>query len=258
MWAACRLAPWAYQGGELLPDGSGDPRVVTDFYAWTDIGVGTTPQNFSITTLPTLPFAATLKAGGANLTITGSNMVTGTPTIGSGGMYNYTGAVNKPIPINATKASTTSSWADRWDVDSSKHYIKANRARITSMGWRVVYTGPASTCAGILTCTSAPIRDDPIVDKTGSNNINFKLPDGTVGGVAITAGRLVPIDHIGLGEATKARTQFQPDQSQLCMASVVIPRPFMAGRKCMIKPYSLSTRQMATTNWPEPMTLSLA
>jgi hypothetical protein len=201
MWAACRLQPWAHQNGDLLPDGSGDPRVVSDFYSWTDIGVGTTPQNFSITTLPTLPFAATLKSGGATLAITGSNMLSGpVPTVGGGGLWNYTGAVSKPIPINATKATSPATWEDRWDVDSSKHYIQANKARLTSMGWRVVYTGPANTCSGIITCTSAPIRDDPVVDKTNTTQqINFTLPTGVAGGSSTVGARLVPIDHIGIG-----------------------------------------------------------
>lgn len=195
-WAMCRLQPWNGLHGALMPDGTGDPRIVMDMYSWTDIAI-TGTANFAIRTLPALPFNAILipqTTMNASITMSNGLPSTITPTIGQGGMYAYSGTIAGPIPIAATKASTQTHWSDNPALDDPKIFVTANKARITSMGWRLTYTGQASTCTGVVTTTSSPMVIDPIVPKQ-TGRVRYTVPDGTLGGAVdcgVTALKIVP------------------------------------------------------------------
>lgn len=173
-WAMCRLSPWSGSRSGLLPDGSGDPRAVVDFHAFTDITIkqGLT-TSFNICTLPALPFNAymffptALNAG--DITISGALYdTTGTPTVGGGGFWSFNNSIasSSLVPINPTKASIPSAWSDTPSTDDARSYIYADRARVTSFGWRLLYTGPVSTAQGVITVNSAPLKADPPVYKS--------------------------------------------------------------------------------------------
>jgi len=163
-WSSCRLTPWAASKGALLPDGSGDPRLVMDLYSYTDIY--TTGTGFMITTIPALPYTALFKSTSGKVTLGGSNIQTTTAST-SGGMYAITyesTTTDSWVPIAATKAASATAYEDTF-YGSAKSYVSADKARITSQGWRIMYTGPANSCSGTVTVSSSPVRTDAIVPK---------------------------------------------------------------------------------------------
>jgi len=138
------MAPWNSHGSAYLQDGIADPRIVNDYYAYTDIAIGATTNSFSITTLPTLPYSAFLTAGTGNpMTISGSNTQTVAPNL-NGGAFNltYNAGAGTSFPINFTKAGTPTTWADDPLIISTAKtgMIPCTRARLTSMGWKLTYT----------------------------------------------------------------------------------------------------------------------
>jgi hypothetical protein len=185
----------------MIPDGVSDPRVVMDFYSYTDI---TIPANaaFNIYTLPAQPYNAIIQFPNnilSSVSLTSTNATTGNPggdfapgNITSG--FNFSSPVqgNTWLPINFTQAAPY--WNDTpWRPQSSQ-LMSASKARVTSMAWRLVYTGPASTCGGLVTVNSKGIRYDGIVDKV----------KGTVSFAAPITGTVTPYATSSIGQATKA------------------------------------------------------
>lgn len=184
-WTACRLSPWGSNAmAALLPDGSGDPRTVVDHYAYTDITIKEGQKaDFTIATLPTLPYNAALRVTtDSTVTVSGSNMIPQPPT--DGGAYNleFTGSSAAPcwVPINFTKAAILTNYNDNPTGVANRVYIAADKARITSMGWRLIYTGPANACTGIVTVSSSPVRSDDPIDKSGGRITTFNASGGAL------------------------------------------------------------------------------
>jgi hypothetical protein len=169
MWSTCRLNPWKGGNGALLPDQSGDPRLVNDFYSYTDISLpAAAPTTFNLFTVPFLPYNALFlpATSGAAITLSGSNNSSSGPGAGGARSLTYTtGASNLPVPINFTKSAGTQYYSDRPGIVSPNNYITADKARVSTMGWRLLYTGPANSCQGVVTVTSSPIKNDDIVAK---------------------------------------------------------------------------------------------
>jgi len=167
-WAACRLTPWNGIRGSLIPDGSNDPRIVYDHYCYTDIILTGAVNTFCIKTLPTLPWGALIvPAAPMVMNITGGFMQPSTtvPALGSGNLFAYSGTVGAPVPISAYRASIGTNWSDDPTTDDRKNFITANKARISSMGWRLTYTGPAASCSGVITVNSNSLITDPMMLK---------------------------------------------------------------------------------------------
>jgi hypothetical protein len=205
MWTACRLAPWNNQHGALIPDGTNDPRIAVDLYAYTDISVDKV-TSFNLATLPSLPYAAFIqpKLAGAKYTLTGSNTVP--PNSTGGGFYtSFTSGTpnNCATPINFTKAAGQVTYADNPNLPTKSMYITADKARITSMGWRLVYTGPASTCQGTVTVHANPLRNDDVFPKT-VGTIQYYQADMTAANTQDTSAipvKAYPFTNITLSNA---------------------------------------------------------
>jgi len=116
------------------------------------------------------------------MNITGGFMQPSTtvPALGSGNLFAYSGTVGAPVPISAYRASIGTNWSDDPTVDDRKNFITANKARISSMGWRLTYTGPAASCSGVITVNSNSLITDPMMLKL-NNRIGNIIADGTVG-----------------------------------------------------------------------------
>lgn len=200
-WPMCRLQPWSGGSGALLPDGSGDPRTVSDFYAFTDITIGAGMSGFSLATIPALPYNALFRHDSGSVTLNGSGFAGGAPN-NNGGVFAVTyGATNTLpwVPINATKAASSLIWEDTLS-GMTKSYIPSDKARVTSMGWRLLYTGPSSTCSGLVTVTSTTLRTDPSVPKT-IGRITQAGANGSQGNIIDCSAKPVRILPINLSGA---------------------------------------------------------
>jgi hypothetical protein len=75
---------------------------------------------------------------------------------------------NRLIPTNFTLSSGPGAYADKVGSTVLTPYINSDRVRVTSLGWRLTYTGPVATAAGLITVSSAsPTVDDKIVKTRG-------------------------------------------------------------------------------------------
>lgn len=141
----CRLNPFGSMGKAALPDGSNANFVVTDSFAYDVITFSGTggAKTFILQTTPTLPHMALVGSTSDGF------VVNGVPT---GSLSSYAvGAVPgqswTPICIPAifnTSCVPGSTYADPWT---------ASTMRFTNMAFRIVYTGPVTTCAGSITVT---------------------------------------------------------------------------------------------------------
>jgi hypothetical protein len=140
-------------------------------------------------TFPNITYSALLIPGGTGVNTTysvnGSNLNVGNPSASTAGAgMNLTTFVQqptsviKPIPINGTAAGAIGSYIDNPTNTSSASYLNADQFRIVSMKWRLVYTGTASGCSGIVSVVSVPQVTDPVITKT-AGTIRFFNPGAT-------------------------------------------------------------------------------
>jgi len=224
-WVGCRLNPWQAKSSgasNMLPDGSGEHRLVNDFYTYCDINLGTEATDFQIVTLPTLPYTAVFKhiTPGA-LRLSGPFNTNGLPAgnltgVGMKNLNTITTATTNLIPICGTQASDAAYYEDNPTAPSRNTYLKADKARITSQGWRLQYTGPSSTCSGIVNVTTSPLHVDPAFPKsagqlafTGADGVSNTFPLATnpvfVQPIALPSTATAPKDAVTLRPETCPR-----------------------------------------------------
>jgi len=189
-WAMCRMNPWGAHKYGLLPDGSNDSRLLSDYYSYTDIICPGT-CSFQILTLPALPYNGLFRSLGStgNYSITpsfnGTVLSAGTRSINS--MQAITTALTSSgnfVPINPN--SWIFGYVDDPTVSDTTPYISTNKVRITSMGWRLVYTGSAASASGLITVTSSPASIDSY-QKTGGI-VNIPSANGVAALTNLNAG----------------------------------------------------------------------
>jgi len=186
-WGMCRLNPWnasSMMNMARLPDGNSANGYSYDLYSFADVTLSSS-NNITFTTFPGLPFQAmlTFPSGASTVTISGANSqgVSAPAAAGGLGFYNYTGpaATGATVPI----------CYGRFPVDDNPFTANpasygATKARIISQAWRLTYTGPASTCSGIVTVTPTPLGMDPEEPMNkGLGRINYQ----NLAGVAATS-----------------------------------------------------------------------
>jgi hypothetical protein len=188
-WLGCRLAPWMNTGtSALLPDGVRDPRLAMDLYSYCNVSGLSAGTNFSFIVYPFYPWNAAIVVDSGKLSLGTINAATAVVTVSAA--YTQT-------PCNFTAAAT--SWVDDPFATSSKTYVNADKGRVTSMGWRLLYTGPVNTCAGIVNVTSSPLTNDPTIPKV-KGTISVQGSDlGGVGsiGTATKSVNVIPMSPLG-------------------------------------------------------------
>jgi hypothetical protein len=181
-WLSCRLNPWSNIGSmSLLPDGSSDPRLVYDYYTYGDIAVSAAATGFNIGIFAALPWNAAVKVLSGKLTLT--------PMFTDGGVSASacSASASKWTPLNYTNSASAVHYPDKINTGfNPPQFISADKMRITSLGWRLTYTGPVSTAAGIVTVTSSPPACEPAFEKI-RGKMNWSDAQGVVGGFVITS-----------------------------------------------------------------------
>lgn len=166
-WANCRLNPWGAKISAVMPrvpDGSSSNGYSYDVYSFCDVVI-TGTQSIAFTTLPFLPMTAALfSQSGGVLAVSGpSTSLTGAPTAPPGaGFYNMP-ATSVPagtiLPVCYSKFPVN----DITGVGAAGY--GAPKARIISQAWRLVYTGTAANCQGVITVNPVALNLDGSHDK---------------------------------------------------------------------------------------------
>jgi len=222
VWANCRLNPWGVKISSVmprLPDGYSASGYSYDIYSFCDINI-TGTQTIKIITLPCLPYSAALQATtGGTLSLSGPNAQAGQApvTLPGAGFYNLPNQVVNPttsFPICYGKFPALDSI-----TESAASTYSASKARIISQSWRLVYTGTAASCQGLITVNPNPMRfEGPYTKSTGLTS--FVGPLGVVGGTPINNGTSpqiiygVPTDPFG-GAASKESIQMRPETTPM-------------------------------------------
>lgn len=148
-YLSCRYTPFGQQTMHLsVPDGLGSNITTRDYLGTYDI---VTPTNgtLDVQILPFIPQQISVYP-----TAIGSTAIVNGKTI--------TRVANSaPVPFSP---ETMSAFRHSADAPTQAHYISSGR--VVTVGFRLYYTGPASTCAGVLQADDYPI----IVDQTPFSN----------------------------------------------------------------------------------------
>ena len=181
-WVACRLSPWSGPHGNdsLLPDGTSIARNQFDMYSYTDFSLQNT-GDIDLMIFAAMPFNSAIKVGTGSGSLyinnnfgTGAPASTTPPTAPSAPCPVVLPTAANPnvwIPLNYTQSVV--SWLDNFQVMNPEAFGDATKVRTISLGWRLSYLGPASTCQGLVTAVSSPMRCEPTVIKQ-AGRVNFQ------------------------------------------------------------------------------------
>lgn len=160
----CRLNPWSGMGnGTGLPDGSDIRRVVIDHRFISTFSFGTSGI-FNINLIPCFPtcLIAQVPAGDTGFKINGQ---TPASHIGSPNLWYKAGILpewaNIPLVLNNAQGQ----------FDSFVPYLEASRARVVTMGLRVIYTGSTNFNSGWVVIN----RSTMSIGDAAPNSVNFTI-----------------------------------------------------------------------------------
>lgn len=203
-YVMCRTNPFHGHGGSAIPDGKNSNFVVTDTFAVNNFTPSAAGQTIIIQTLNAFPALAMIGST-ANFT------VDGTLVTGLGALQPVATAANTsyypvciPPPLVGTGA-VGSAFADPYN---------STTARMISCGFRLIYTGPATTCAGSITVTPNPVGwGQTATSATGAFGISSPTIAGAAGAVATAGAQIIDCDiTISTTALTRASKTFRPEQ----------------------------------------------
>lgn len=202
-YVQCRSDPFNGHGGSAIPDGQNSNFVVSDSFSINNISPSAAGQTIVIQTLNCLPALAMIGSL-SNFTVD-SQLVTALSSFVPSTTATTTWYPLSIPPSYAGIGSPGSTFADPYN---------STTARMISLGYRLIYTGPATTCAGVITVTPNPVSWTPGgISAIGSLGIVDANSAG-VAGAALTAG--IPFLSgdftINPTALTRASTTFRPEQ----------------------------------------------
>lgn len=149
-YLACRYAPFENSGSNGVPDGNGRNTTLRDYYSAFDIV--TDSSGCDIVVVPWIPVQSLITSGavGGKVTVNGTT---------------FTRPPNAPagLPIWGAHTSNTLS---RLGNDPEQrapnldHFISSGR--VITVGYRLIYTGKASSCEGTLTADMYSTKVDVV------------------------------------------------------------------------------------------------
>lgn len=164
----CRYEPFTAQGMPTMkkPDGQGRHTVQTDYLLTADFVTAPT-GTFLLTVLPALPTPLAVTAAATGATLNGTAIPAGTRWAITNTSLNSNLGPSALLPLSS---------------------------RLTTIGWRMYYTGPASAATGIITADSFGTRfdTDPAIARSkmqyldilnNSQTVDFNLVAGTTLGI---------------------------------------------------------------------------
>lgn len=209
-YLACRTDPFHSSGGAAIPDGQNKAFVVTDTFCINNISPSAAGQTIVIQTLNCLPALAMIGST-SNFTVDGQ-LVTAlsslTPTSTASTTW-YPACI--PPPYSGLGAPA-SAFADPYN---------ATAARLVSLGFRLIYTGPATTCAGVITVTPNPVAwSDAGVTVSALLGAAPVSAAGVLGTAWATGSSILTGDFvINPNTMTRETQTFRPEQGVRVLAS---------------------------------------
>lgn len=146
-YVVCRSNPFAGHGGSAIPDGKNSNFVVTDTFSVTNFSPTAAGQTIIVQTTNCLPALAMIGSR-TNFIVDGTTVTALTslqPNASTSGTTFYPACVPPPL---VGQGGIGTQFSDPYN---------STTARAISMGFRLIYTGPATTCAGVVTVTPNPI-----------------------------------------------------------------------------------------------------
>jgi hypothetical protein len=199
-----------------LPDGNSANGYSYDVYSYADFNLSAA-TDFNILTFPGLPFQAMAQfpSSVASIRINGPTSFGSAPVISPGaGFYSFSGAVaaGTTFPVCYGKFDVSDS-----PFDNVAPSYSANKARVISQAWRLVYTGPAAQCTGIVTVTPQTIGFEPAEPFNKQlGRITYVAADGTAGATATDCAvdpLFVQAMNFIIPSANKESIQIRPETS---------------------------------------------
>lgn len=139
----CRLNPWSGMKSTGIPDDSDLPRVVIDHRFLTSFTFGNT-GNFNILAMPLFPTPLLANVASASDTTFQINGIHPTYGAGSGLVYYAAGILPEWANLPVTSYNTTGR------IDLCPPYLSAAKARLVTMGVRLIFTGSTMADSGFI------------------------------------------------------------------------------------------------------------
>lgn len=202
-YVVCRTNPFHGHGGSAIPDGKNSNFVVTDTFSVNNFTPSAAGQTIIIQTLNALPALAMIGST-QNFTIDGT-LVTALsslqPSSASNTSY-YPCCIPPPL---VGQALLGAGFNDPYN---------STTARMISCGYRLIYTGPATTCAGSITVTPNPIGWGQLATQaSGGFTISIPTIAGVAGANLAAGAQLIDCDiTINTTSITRASKTFRPEQ----------------------------------------------
>lgn len=201
-YVICRAYPFAAPGGDGHPDGGNSNYVVSDTFAVSNFTCTTAGQTVVIQTLPALPAMAMVKSS-SNLLADGVTL-TGSPIVLDGTVQGAWCPIC--VPNIFTSAVTPGvAYVDPWS---------STGLRFVTFGYRIVYTGPAVSCAGSITVTpnSASVETYGTTSAAGLT-VNVVSAANTSLGACLANTPVMAMDcGVNVNAMTRASRTHRPEQ----------------------------------------------
>lgn len=210
-----RLDPFTHAAG-AIPDGQNQNYICLDLHSADTLT--NLPNSFVIQTMPCLPSMGLVGSTAGSMTVNG---------VVHAALTQY-----RPNASN----TTTTNWAQICIPNVLNGYYtglgvqkndpwNATKARVGVMGYRIIYTGPVSTCAGSITVTPNQVgfTSFGIVSSTTSSattwTVTSTLPAGTAGTDTVALNTpLIAIEmDINPTNLTKESKTYRPEESILIL-----------------------------------------
>jgi hypothetical protein len=189
----CRIDPFGSDGTSSIPDGANTSFITSDTRMFDNISL-TQPSlagtySFIIQTLPTLPASALIVGATAPLTVNGVTITDATflDMIGPNSTY-----YQAPLSVLPPYLGDPSATANYLPGSATNDPYNSNTARLVAAGYRLIYTGPALTCQGIITVTPSDVGIAPGPDTfVATNPLGIRDTAGTIVAIAQNTPQLV-------------------------------------------------------------------
>lgn len=180
-YLACRYAPFESKS-HGVPDGMGTNLTSRDFYSAFDLV--SDEKGFDCMILPYVPVCAmvTPSVVGGTIKVDGN-------TFTRGDNWNFDSNAPRWAPLGGVQMGSMTGAPNKPDFTIEQHIASG---RIVTVGFRIYYTGQASTCEGTITATSLPIKQDVV--ETNFRKIAIGLWDGSSLDYAANTVKCVSLD----------------------------------------------------------------
>lgn len=203
-YLSCRLSPFNAGGRAAIPDGSNSNFIVVDAFSVNSISASTAGQSFIIQTTPTLPSLAMISSLN-NITVDGVVISASTGYQPGGSLGTSWTPICIPSSFSLASCIPGTLYADPWN---------STAMRFVTFGFRILYTGPVTTCAGSIVVTPNNIAyvESTSVVAAGLNVSVGNASAVSVGNLPSNTPILSTDFNANLSAMTRASRSFRPEQ----------------------------------------------